>query len=156
MQKLNLPEFSFRMRTNHGVVSIFDRFRRKWVSLTPEEWVRQNFLRYLTEYKGFPPALMAVEKKVEINGLPQRFDLLIYDRSGQPLLIAEFKAPAVPIDQQAFNQVVRYNSFIKAPFVLVSNGMSHFISRISFSANSYEYLTDIPDFGSMPDRKTGM
>lgn len=149
MHKLNLPEFSFRMRNNHGVVTIFDRFRRKWVSLTPEEWVRQNFLHYLADYKGFPPALMAVEKKVEINGLPQRFDLLVYDRTGLPLLLAEFKAPEVAIDQQVFNQVIRYNNFLKAPFVLVSNGMSHFISQINFSECSYEYLTDIPDFKAM-------
>lgn len=154
MQKLNLPEFSLRMRENHGVVSIFDRFRKKWVSLTPEEWVRQNFLHYLSDYKGFPPALMAVEKKVDINGLPQRFDLLVYDRAGQPLLLAEFKSPEVPIDQQAFNQVVRYNNFIRAPFVLVSNGISHYVSLISFSANSYEYLTDIPDFKAMSDKKS--
>lgn len=155
MQKLNLPEFSFRTRNIHGVVTIFDRFRRKWVSLTPEEWVRQNFLQYLSDYKGFPSALMAVEKKVDINGLPQRFDLLVYDRSGRPLLLAEFKSPAVAIDQQTFNQVIRYNSFLKAPFVLVSNGISHFISQINFSAGSYEYLTEIPDFETMSDNRTG-
>lgn len=146
MQKLNLPEFRFRIKEQNRQVLIFDEFRRKWMVLSPEEWVRQNFLKYLTEMKGFPKTLLAVEKKVDINGLPQRFDLLVYNRNGLPLLVAEFKSPAVNIDQQTFDQAVRYNSRLMAPYVLVSNGLSHFISKIDFASGTSGFLKEIPSF----------
>jgi len=149
MQKLNLPEFHFRLRERQGALFVFDEFRSKWVVLTPEEWVRQNFLKYLSDYKGFPKTLMSVEKKVDINGLSQRFDLLIFDRKGQPLLMAEFKAPGVAVNQDAFDQVLRYNGSLMAPYVLISNGLAHFISRIDFDSGSAEYLKDIPDFNAI-------
>jgi hypothetical protein len=149
MQKLNLPEFHFRLVERQGMLFVFDEFRNKWVILTPEEWVRQNFLRYLSDYKGFPKTLMSVEKKVNINGLSQRFDLLIFDRKGQPLLVAEFKAPGVAVNQDAFDQVLRYNGSLMAPYVMISNGLSHFISRIDFDSGIAEYLKEIPDYAAI-------
>lgn len=146
MQKLQLPEYPFRIKEENGVKLIFDRFRKRWVRLSPEEEVRQRFLSYLESEKGFPAALMAVEKKVDVHGQPQRFDLLVYDRKGMPLLVAEFKAPGVAITQDAFDQALRYNSVLKAPFFLVSNGLTHFICRIDFEAHSAGYLDYIPDF----------
>jgi type I site-specific restriction-modification system R (restriction) subunit len=149
MQKLNLPEFHFRLMERQGVQFVFDEFRSKWVVVTPEEWVRQNFLRYLSDYKGFPKSLMSVEKKVNINGLSQRFDLLIFDRKGLPLLVAEFKAPVVAVNQEAFDQVLRYNGSLMAPYVIISNGLFHFISRIDFDSGSAEYLKEIPDYAAI-------
>lgn len=146
MHKLNLPEFDFRISEENGLTRIFDKFRRKWVALTPEEWVRQHMLRYMADFKNYPPTLMAVEKRVDVNGLPQRFDLLIYNRRGQPLLIAEFKSPDIKIDQSAFDQLIRYNNSLMAPLALVSNGMNHFICKLDFENKSAVYLPEIPDF----------
>jgi len=146
IQKLNLPEYSFRIKNENGNESIFDEIRKKFILLTPEEWVRQNFIRFLVSEKKFPVALIAVEKKVEVNGRPQRFDLLVYNRNGLPLMIAEFKAPDVKITQESFDQVARYNMALKVEYIVVSNGLSHFSCRFNFSQNSYSYLKTIPAY----------
>jgi hypothetical protein len=146
MQKLQLPAYSFRIAEKKQKLLIFDEFRRRWIALTPEEWVRQNFMKYLASEKHFPPALMAVEKKVNINGLAQRFDLLVYGRRGNPLLVGEFKAPGVEISQTAFDQAIRYNAVILAPYFLVSNGLNHFICHINFEEKKSIYIREVPDF----------
>ena len=145
MQKLNLPSYSFKIKSENGKKLIFDGTRKKYVVLTPEEWVRQNIIEYLKE-KKYPKSLMAVEKQIMINQQPLRFDLLVYSRSGQPHLIAEFKAPNVKLDQKAFDQVVRYNMALKVPFVMVSNGLDHFFCAIDYVKNTYSFLKEIPDF----------
>ena len=147
---LNLPEYDFRLKKENGIVSVFDDIRKKYIILTPEEWVRQNFIRYLREEKSYPASLMAVEKKIEINNHLQRFDLVVYDRQGQPYLIAEFKAPGVKISQQAFDQVVRYNMALKVSCILVSNGLQHFACRIDYTKNSYSFLKEVPAFEDSP------
>lgn len=149
MQKLNLPEYSFRYKTNEGKTYIFDSFRKKFVRLTPEEWVRQNFAQYLVEEKRFSLSLIAVECMVNVNNNPQRADLIVYNRTGCPLLVAEFKAPEVKISQQTFDQVVRYNMQLKVPFLIVSNGLEHYCCRINYDDNTYVFLQDIPDFGAI-------
>lgn len=149
MQNLNLPVFNFRLRSESGSDYIFDEFRRRWVVLNPEEWVRQNFLKFLHEKKEFPKSLMAIEKRVFVNGLAQRFDLVVYRRNGVPIMVAEFKAPCVEIGQDTFDQAIRYNNFIKAAYVLVSNGITHYICKIDFKKGSAEYLNDIPNFGNL-------
>ncbi len=131
---------------------IFDDFRKKWVVLTPEEWVRQNFLRYLVAEKKFPPALMAVEKKTTLNRQARRFDLLVYDRQGEPWLIGEFKAPEVEIRQEAFDQAIRYNTVLQAPYFLVSNGLKHFICRVDFAGHRAVYLEAVPEYGTSAPR----
>ncbi len=146
MQKLNLPEYSFRTKTENGKQHIFDSTRKKFVVLTPEEWVRQNFIQYLISEKNFPQNLMAVEKQIKVNGKQRRFDLLIYLRNGQPHLIAEFKAPGVKITQHAFDQVVRYNMALRVERVIVSNGLQHFACEIDYVKNSFVYLPEIPEF----------
>ena len=146
MQKLNLPEYAFRKKTEEGKQMIFDSIRKKFVALTPEEWVRQNFIQYLNKEKKYPESLMAVEKQIMINGKQRRFDLLIYLRNGQPHLIAEFKAPSVKITQDAFDQVVRYNMNLRVERVVVSNGMQHFACEIDYIKNNYTFLHEIPEF----------
>ena len=113
MYKLNLPEYNFRTKTENSKTLIFDSIRKKFVVLTPEEWVRQNFIQYLIQEKNYPQNLMAVEKQIKVNQQQRRFDLLIYQRNGNPHLIAEFKAPNVKITQNAFDQVVRYNMALR-------------------------------------------
>ena len=146
MQKLNLPEYTFRTKTEEGKQLIFDSIRKKFVVLTPEEWVRQNFIQYLKTEKKYPETLMAVEKQIMVNKKQRRFDLLIYLRNGQPHLIAEFKAPNVKITQDAFDQVVRYNMALRVERVVVSNGLQHFVCEIDYVKNSYSYLHEIPEF----------
>ncbi|MFV0593913.1 MAG: type I restriction enzyme HsdR N-terminal domain-containing protein [Draconibacterium sp.] len=146
MDKLNLPDYTFRTKTEAGKHWIFDAIRKKFVVLTPEEWVRQNFIQYLKQNKKYPENLMAVEKQITVNGKLRRFDLLIYSRNGEPHLIAEFKAPNVKITQDTFDQVVRYNMALRVNRVVVSNGLQHFACEIDYSANSYSFLREIPEF----------
>lgn len=146
MEKLNLPDYTFRTKTEGDKKLIFDWIRKKFVVLTPEEWVRQNFIQYLIQEKKYPENLMAVEKQIKVNGKQRRFDLLIYSRNGQPLVIAEFKAPGVKISQDAFDQVVRYNMSLRVEKVIVSNGLQHFACEIDYVKNSFKYLPEIPEF----------
>jgi hypothetical protein len=149
MQKLKLPSYSFRIEEKNGKQLIFDDLRRKWLTLTPEEWVRQHFIQFLIMEKMFPASLMAIEKKVMINGLSQRFDLLVYDRKGNPLMIAEFKSPDIPIDQTTFDQASRYNSVLTAPYFLISNGMVHFVCKLDFKNRTTHYLGVIPTYAEL-------
>ena len=146
MQKLNLPEYNFRIKMEEDKTFIFDPIRKKFVVLTPEEWVRQNFIQYLKTEKKYPESLMSVEKQIMVNHNQRRFDLLIYLRNGQPHLIAEFKAPNVKITQDTFDQVVRYNMSLRVERVVVSNGLQHFACEIDYVKQSYSYLPEIPDF----------
>ncbi len=114
--------------------------------MTPEEWVRQNFIEYLKNEKQYPASLMAVEKQVIVNGKQRRFDLLIYNRKGSPNVIVEFKSPEVKITQDTFDQVVRYNMALRVEKVIVSNGLQHFACEIDYVKNDYKYLSEIPGF----------
>lgn len=146
MQQLNLPDYDFRIIAKKGKNYILDRIRRRYVLLTPEEWVRQNFIEYLIKEKNYPESLMAVEKQISMNGKLFRFDLLVYQRTGQPFLVAEFKAPVVKITQEAFDQVVRYNMTLKVERVVVSNGLQHFACEIDYENNDYRFLKEVPHF----------
>lgn len=149
MQKLNLPEYSFRIKTTDGKTYIFDSLRKKYVRLTPEEWVRQNFVQFLISEKKYSSSLIAVEAGVKVNNNPQRADLVVFDRLGNPALVAEFKAPEVKISQQAFDQIVRYNMQLKVNLLIVSNGLKHYCCRINYAENTYAFLPDIPDFSEV-------
>ena len=146
MQQLNLPEYPLKIKNENGKTLVFDAIRKKFVVLTPEEWVRQHFIQFLIREKNYPPALMAVEKQLTVNSLPQRFDLLSYNRKGEPFLIAEFKAPSVNISQETFDQAVRYNTALKVKYVVISNGMQHFACEIAYETNSFTFLKEIPEF----------
>ncbi len=146
MHQLNLPDYDFRIIAKGGKDYIFDRIRRRYILLTPEEWVRQNFMLYLITEKQYPESLMAVEKQISMNGKLYRFDLVVYHRTGKPCLIAEFKAPNVKITQQAFDQVVRYNMSLQVEKVVVSNGLQHFACLIDYPNNTYSFLREVPPF----------
>ncbi len=146
MQQLNLPQFNFRIKTEGDKRFIFDSVRKKFLLLTPEEWVRQNFIQFLVQHKKYPQSLMAVEKQITLNNKLFRFDLVGYQRSGQPFLIAEFKAPGVKITQKAFDQVVRYNMTLKVKLVVISNGLQHFVCAIDYEKGDYTFLKEIPEF----------
>ncbi len=130
-------------------MSVFDRLRKRYVALTPEEWVRQHFVEYLIEEKQFPAALMANEVSLTQNGIKRRCDTLVADREGQPLVIVEYKAPEIEITQQVFDQIVRYNMVLRARYLMVSNGMSHYCCQIDYENNTYSFLNDIPEYAEL-------
>ncbi|PZX20702.1 type I restriction and modification enzyme subunit R-like protein [Breznakibacter xylanolyticus] len=146
MEKLNLPPYSFRLRKDGLKRMIFDVFRKKWVTLTPEEWVRQNFVRFLVEHRQYPCALIGIEVMVIVNGLKQRADVIVYDRQGQPVMIVECKATSVPLTNQVFDQAARYNLIHKVPFLMVTNGIQHLGARLHHEACCYDWLSDVPDY----------
>lgn len=149
MQKLNLPEYTFSIRSGKPGQLIFDSIRKKYVRLTPEEWVRQNFIQFLVSEKKYSPALLAVETGVNVNNNPQRADLIVFDRQGNPAMVVEFKAPEVKITQQTFDQVARYNMPLKVKFLIVSNGLQHYCCQIDYASGTYTFLPDIPEFTAM-------
>ncbi|MBR6284487.1 MAG: type I restriction enzyme HsdR N-terminal domain-containing protein [Muribaculaceae bacterium] len=150
MMRLNLPEYAFSVKKNEeGQLQIFDSLRKRYVSLTPEEWVRQHFVRYLITERHYPQALMGNEVSLTQNGIKRRCDTLVADSLGQPLVIIEYKAPSVPVTQATFDQVVRYNMVFHAQYLMVSNGMSHYCCRIDYATNTYAFLPQIPDYSEI-------
>ncbi len=148
--ELNLPPQKFNIKKDSaGNFKIFDSLRRKFVALTPEEWVRQNFVSFLINDKGFPAGLMNNEIALTQNGISRRCDTLIADRHGNPFMIVEYKAPTIQISQKVFDQIVRYNMVLRAKYLVVSNGMNHYCCKINYATNSYSFLTDIPDYDSL-------
>lgn len=146
MQALNLPPYQFKLKNNGAKSHIFDAIRKKYVVLTPEEWVRQNFLQYLIREKKYPASLIAVEAGLKYNQLQKRMDVLIYDKQGSPHLMVECKAPEVKITQDVFDQVARYNMVFKVKYLVVTNGLHHFCCLMDYTTNSYVYLEQIPVF----------
>lgn len=123
---------------------ILDSLRRKWVKLTPEEWVRQNFVRYLTDEGKYPPGLIGIEKMFTLNGLKRRFDILVHDRTGNPVMLVECKSHGVEINEKVFDQIACYNMKLKVPVIVVTNGLVHFACKVFPDENRYEYLNFIP------------
>lgn len=144
MMQLNLPETTFTFRELAGKNQIFDRFRKKYVTLTPEEWVRQNFLCWLISEKKFPISLIAVERKLSLNEMAKRYDAVIYTPSHHPIMLIEFKSPDIKILQPAFEQAARYNLILKVPYLTVSNGLQHYCCKIEQKSGSIGFLKDIP------------
>lgn len=147
---LNLPQRHFNIKTdNNGNRLIFDNLRRRFVSLTPEEWVRQNFVEFLIQDKGFPKGLMCNEVSLTQNGISRRCDTIVTDRFGNPAVIVEYKAPHIKITQCVFDQICRYNMVLKASYLIVSNGLKHFCCHIDYDVNSYSFLNDIPRYNDL-------
>jgi hypothetical protein len=146
MQQLNLPTYNFRIKSSENKFFIFDIIRKKYVVITPEEWVRQHFIWYLIEEKQYPISLIAVEKKLTINKLTKRTDILIFNTEGNPDIIVECKAPSVKITQETFDQIARYNLKLNANYLITTNGLEHFYCKMNFKNECYDFLEDIPIF----------
>lgn len=152
LQRLNFPEYKLTIKADgsgRGGHRIFDKIRLKYVALTPEEWVRQHLLMFLTEHCRVPKGLIGVEKEIRINRMPKRFDALVYDRAQRPLILVECKAPSVEIGQDVFDQAARYNLLLKVPFFLISNGMDTLFCRINHDSGIYEFLGEIPFYDQL-------
>lgn len=146
MQKLNLPTFNFKLKNNENQRYIFDNLRKKFVVLTPEEWVRLHFVNYLTIHKNYPVSLMAIEKQLMINNRKKRTDILIFNTDGKPEIIVECKAPSVKISQQTFDQIARYNLSLNANYLIVTNGLQHYYCQLDIKNKTYVFLEDIPNY----------
>lgn len=149
MTTLNLPPFDVKLDVRDGKTAIFDVIRRRYVALTPEEWVRQHFVHFLMEHKGYPQALMANEVQVLLNGTKKRCDTVLYRRDLTARMIVEYKAPEVVITQKVFEQITRYNMALKVDYLMVSNGLQHYCCRMDYEHGSYTFLPDIPDYPSL-------
>lgn len=147
--KLNLPKADLRIITENGKNMIYDSLRRKYVVLTKEEWVRQNFVSFLIQNKGYLAGLMNNEVSLVQNGIKRRCDTLVCDKFGQPLVIIEYKAPEVEITQKVFDQIVRYNYVLKAKYLIVSNGLNHYCCKINYDLEDYSFLQEIPCYDDL-------
>ena len=149
MSQLNLPEYKFRIKKQDDKLFIFDTQRKKFVALTPEEWVRQHFIRFLIEEKGYPAALLAIEKQLILNGMKKRCDAILYDIFGYPQVIIEFKAPSISLTQQTFDQVAVYNSKLNVNLLIISNGLEHYCCKINPDTAKYDFFATIPDYNQI-------
>lgn len=145
MLSLNLPPYEFKI-VNGPPEKIFDFIRKKYVALTPEEWVRQNFLKYLVSEKKYPQSLILIEKVLQVHRMKKRCDAVVYNNSGSPLMIIEFKKPEVSISQAVFDQIARYNIPLKVKYLVVSNGLQHYCCTIDFEKNKFDFIPDIPGY----------
>jgi hypothetical protein len=148
MSGLNLPSVTLKIRTQAQKDYVFDLLRKQYVRLTPEEWVRQHFVHYLIVCKNYPEGLLANEVCITLGNVNRRCDTVLYDAFLQPRMIIENKAPAVPVTQKTFDQIVRYNSALKVPWLIVSNGLQHYCCHIPADGKAV-FLQEIPDYQSV-------
>ena len=147
MTELNLPKYNMRIsRDRNNNIKIFDSIRKKFVSLTPEEYVRQHFTNWLINYLHYPLGLIANEVKISLNSTIKRCDTVVYSNTGDPMMIIEYKAPHISINQNVFDQIVRYNMVLKTKYLVVSNGMQHYCCIIDYENNSYQFIPHIPTY----------
>ena len=146
LPQLNLPIVALKTKLVEGTTQVFDQVRKKYLVLTPEEWVRQHFIHYLNQEKNYPLGLMGVEQMIKYNGMQTRADIILYTTDGKPNMIVECKAPNVKITQDAFNQIAKYNFKLQVPFLVVTNGIQHFCCQMDYEANEIKFLEEIPTY----------
>ncbi|MCP1994700.1 type I restriction enzyme HsdR N-terminal domain-containing protein [Flavobacterium sp. HSC-61S13] len=144
MQKLNFPSFEFRFKNTKNKLAIFDIIRKKFIQLTPEEWVRQHLVHDLIFNKNYPQQLINVEKVIKINDLTKRYDVVVFKPNGEIFLLVECKAPEVKITQSTFDQIARYNLLLQADLLYISNGLNHYFCQMDFELEKYHFLSELP------------
>jgi hypothetical protein len=149
MQKLNLPEYQFNIKKEGNRLLIFDELRKRFIVLTPEEWVRQNLIKYLIQEKDFPPGLISLEAEINVNNLRRRYDgLVLSKKDNSPLVLIECKAPSVTINQKVFDQIFAYNTEIIAPYLFISNGLKHFFLATK-KGEKPEFISSLPVYAKI-------
>lgn len=146
---LNLPPMEVKTKVESGLLKIYDRLRKKYVALTPEEYVRQHFVNYLIEYLHYPASRLANEIGIRLNGTQKRCDTVFFGDDATPLIIVEYKAPKIEISQDVFDQIVRYNMKLHAKYLVVSNGLKHYCCINDYANDTYHFLPQIPDYRSL-------
>jgi predicted type IV restriction endonuclease len=149
MQQLNLPQYRFKIKSETQRKYIFDNIRRRYVLLTPEEWVRQHFTAWLVSEKKYPVPLIAVEMALKTVRMDRRADIVVFSRDGKPVMIIECKAPSIRISQKVFDQVARYNMNLKVDYLAVSNGMVHYCAKLDHEERTWFFLKEFPDFDAI-------
>ncbi|MCH3995754.1 MAG: type I restriction enzyme HsdR N-terminal domain-containing protein [Prevotella sp.] len=144
MTPLNLPNFQIKLSGTQEKPSIFDLLRRKFVALTPEEWVRQHFVHFLIEHRGYPASLMQNEVQLKCGNKVLRADSVLYRNDLNPRMIIEYKAPTIPVTQKVFDQISAYNLLLHVDYLIVSNGIKHYICKMDYARQTYLFLKDIP------------
>lgn len=146
---LNLPPFELKISEQDGKTSVWDPVRKVWTAFTPEERVRQAFVSYLINYKDFPASHIANEQAIELNGMSRRCDSVIYDKTGQPKVIVEYKAPTVTLSQKVFDQISRYNLVLHVDYLIITNGLKHYCVKMEYPTGKYSFLQDIPAYSEL-------
>jgi hypothetical protein len=144
LKELNLPQYSFRIADKEGSQMILDTVRKRYVKLTPEEWVRQNFVQYLINEGKYPPGLLGIEMLLRLFKVKKRIDIMVHNRSGKPVMIVECKAPEIELNEKVFNQIVTYNMELKVPYIIVTNGITHLAGKLKPDKTGYDNLDFIP------------
>ena len=146
MISLNLPSFDIKIRREGNRAVVLDPLRRRWVALTPEEWVRQHFVNLLVSEKHYPATLVANEVQLSVGEKVMRADTVVYDRTLRPRMIVEYKAPTIAITQKVFDQISVYNLLLRVDYLAVSNGRQHYVCRMDYDNEKYSFLEDLPDY----------
>lgn len=149
MDRLNLPSFEIKLSGTAEQPRIYDDLRRRYVALTPEEWVRQHFVHYLIGHKGYPAALMGNEISMHVGTKTLRADTVLYDAALRPRMIVEYKAPDVAVDESVFAQISSYNALLRTQYLAVSNGVVHYCCRVDYAAGRLVFLSDIPRYDEL-------
>lgn len=149
MRELKLPPYAVSVREGAGSRQIYDFLRRRWVALTPEEWVRQHFVHYLVEHKGYPKGLLGNEIELRVGEKRLRCDTLLYNKDRRPRMIMEYKAPDVEVTQRVFDQIAVYNMLLRVDYLVVSNGVRHYCCRMDHEKREYSFLRDIPEYAEL-------
>jgi len=149
MYRLNLPPYQIKTSPKAGRLTILDVLRRRYVALTPEEWVRQHFIHFLIEHKNYPAALLANEVELLCGKKRLRCDSVFYDNCAKPRIIMEYKAPSVSITRKVFDQISVYNMLLHVDYLIVSNGLQHYCCRMDYENSSYKFLKDIPSYAEL-------
>lgn len=151
MTRLNLPSYSFKIKSVGDKQQIFDSIRRRYVALTPEEWVRQNMVAHLIETRHVPQMRISNETTIKYNGLTKRCDTVIYDANLKPLMIAEYKATTIELTQLVFDQIAIYNLKLEVPYLLVSNGLQHIFCKVDTVNKCYQFYPDVFDYSQLSE-----
>ncbi len=146
MQKLNFPAYSFRFKNSENKAAIFDEIRKKFIILTPEEWVRQHVVQFFLQEKKYPKSYINVEKVLKINNLKKRYDLVVFNPDGSIFILVECKAPEIKISQNTFDQIARYNMTLNAQYLMVTNGHNHYFCQMDYQKKCYHFMPELPSF----------
>ena len=149
MQKLNFPKYNFRFKNNENKTLIFDIIRKKFLILTPEEWVRQHTLHFLITEKKYPVSYINVEKQLLLNDSVKRYDIVIFKNDGDVEIIIECKAPSIAINQVTFDQIARYNLALNSNLLMVTNGLTHYFCKMDIKNKRYLFLRDLPKYNQL-------
>ncbi|MFA8449701.1 MAG: type I restriction enzyme HsdR N-terminal domain-containing protein [Bacteroidales bacterium] len=152
MHKLNLPNCKLKIKELNSKKYVFDAIRKKYLLLTPEEWVRQNFIYFLIHFRGVPSGLLSLEKGIKVNTMFRRTDIVIYSSTGDALCIVECKAAKVKITHAVFEQIARYNMALRVPYLVVTNGLQTYTCYIDYAKSRFQFLKNLPRFEEMDKR----